>query len=142
MIEIIKIAVLSILFWQTVSCIAVIINESKGTYFAICVPAFILECFSWVYRKISLKYVQKHYCRVSVRSEKYVNELGPNIFTFYCTHKQYEKFYHKGENGYYIEFLKDGSTFKSTPFKNEYYRGQESFGGYKDFKKKFINPNK
>ena len=69
------------------------------------------------------------------------NILNP-IFTFYCTHKQYKKFYHKGENEHYIDFLKDGSTFKSTPFKNEYYRGQESFAGYKDFKEKFINPNK
>lgn len=138
--EVIKIAILSVLFWQIISCIAVLINEDKGIYFAICIPAFVLACFGWVYRKISLKYVQKHYCRVGVRSEKYTEPIP--IFTFYCTHKQYEKFYHKGENEHYIDFLKDGSTFKSTPFKNEYYRGQENFAGYKNFREKFVNPNK
>lgn len=138
MIEVIKIAILSVLFWQTISCVAIMINEDKGLYFSVCVPAFILNIIGWVCRKIALKYAQKHYCRVGVRSEKY-DEL---IFTFYCTHKQYEKFYHAGENEHYIEFLKDGSTFKSVPFKNEIYRGQESFAGYKEFKKKFVNPNK
>ena len=140
MVEVIKIAILSILFWQTISCIAIMINEDKGLYFSICVPAFILEIIGWVCRKIALKYAQKHYCRVGVRSENYAEPFP--IFIFYCTHKQYEKFYHKGENERYIEFLKDGSTFKSAPFKNEIYREQESFAGYKDFKKKFVNPNK
>ena len=138
--EIIKIAILSILFWQTISCVAIMINEDKGLYFSICVPAFILEIIGWVCRKIALKYAQKHYCRVGVRSENYVEPFP--IFIFYCTHKQYEKFYHKGENEHYIEFLKDGSTIKSAPFKNEIYREQESFAGYKEFKKKFVNPNK
>ena len=140
MIEVIKIAILSILFWQIISCIAVLINEEKGLYFSICVPVFILNIIGWIYRKIALKYAQKHYCRVGVRSETYVEPFP--IFIFYCTHKQYEKFYHKGENGYYIEFLKDGSTFKSVPYKDEIYREQESFAGYKEFKKKFVNPNK
>ncbi len=140
MVEVIKIAILSVLFWQIISCVAIMINEDKGLYFSICIPAFILEIIGWVCRKIALKYAQKHYCRVGVRSENYVEPFP--IFIFYCTHKQYEKFYHKGENERYIEFLKDGSTFKSAPFKNEIYREQESFAGYKDFKKKFVNPNK
>lgn len=140
MIEVIKIAVLSILFWQIISCIAIMVNEDKGLYFSVCVPAFILNIIGWIYRKLKLKYAQKHYCRVGVRSENYVEPFP--IFIFYCTHKQYEKFYHKGENKRYIEFLKDGSTFKSVPFKNEIYRGQESFAGHKEFKKNFVNPNK
>ena len=140
MIEVIKIVILSILFWQIISCIAIMINEDKGLYFSVCVPAFILNIIGWIYRKIKLKYAQKHLCRVAVRSEKLTGPVP--VFTFYCTHKQYERFYHKGENEHYIEFLKDGSTFKFAPFKNEIYREQESFAGYKDFKKEFINPNK
>ena len=102
MIEVIKIAVLSILFWQIISCIAVLINEDKGIYFAICIPAFLLNCFGWIYRKINLKYAQKHLCRVAVRSEKLTDPVP--IFTFYCTHKQYEKFYHKGEMSITLNF--------------------------------------
>ena len=116
------------------------VNEDKGLYFSVCVPAFILNIIGWIYRKIKLKYAQKNLCRVAVRSEKLTDPVP--IFTFYCTHKQYEKFYHKGENEHYIEFLKDGSTFKSAPFKNEIYREQESFAGYKEFRQKFVNPNK
>ena len=116
------------------------VNEDKGLYFSVCVPAFILNIIGWIYRKIELKYAQKPLCRVAVRSEKLTDPVP--IFTFYCTHKQYERFYHKGENEHYIEFLKDGSTFKFAPFKNEIYREQESFAGYKNFKEKFVNPNK
>lgn len=140
MIEVIKIVILSILFWQLLSCVAIMINEDKGLYFSVCVPAFILNIIGWIYRKIKLKYAQKHLCRVVVRSEKLTDPIP--IFTFYCTHKQYERFYHKGENEHYIDFLKDGSTFKSAPYKNEIYREQENFAGYKEFKKKFVNPNK
>lgn len=147
MIEVIKIVILSILFWQIITCIAIMINDDKGLYFSVCVPAFILNIIGWIYRKIKLKYAkiklkyaQKHLCCVAVRSEKLTGPVP--VFTFYCTHKQYERFYHKGENEHYIEFLKDGSTFKSAPFKDEIYREQERFAGYKEFKKEFVNPNK
>lgn len=43
MIEVIKIAILSILFWQLLSCIAIMVNEDKGLYFSVCVPAFIFN---------------------------------------------------------------------------------------------------
>lgn len=135
--EILKIVILSVLAWQVLSCIAITINEAKGTYFAVCIPAFICEIIGLIYRKFRVYYAKRNYILC------YLYKTGRDgksvsLWSLYCTRKQYEKFYHEGENDYYIKFYRDGSTFKSAPFKNEVYHGQESFCGYSDFKKKFV----
>ena len=117
---------IGILAWQI---IGIIIYEASGEnedalVYILCVPVLILNIIGWCYKKLRFAWCKKNLNGYIL----YWSGIS-GLSQVYMTDKQAEKLYHEGESSCYIKKYSEGRNWKSAPYKDEIYKGQEKFRG-------------
>lgn len=124
-------ALIGIVVWQVICIIVYLLSHDKDevlVWVTLFVPAVIITFLGFVYRKIHLEWCRKHLNRYAAC---YIQDEKENCNMYFYMNKAFEKrFYHEGQNNYYIKMIKSGATFKSAPNKSEIYHGEDCFQGW------------
>lgn len=126
--------IIAIFVWQSI-CVAMyftIFNESedKTLIFATALPCLLLLIISTAYRKLYFTW-----CKRNLNGYRFFftddnGNVYSNSTTYYMTDEIAETLYHRGENDKFIEKTSCGSTWKSAPYKQDIYKGEDKFRGY------------
>lgn len=121
-------ALIGVVAWQIICMIVYEVsgeNDFVLVWVGLFIPACVLSGVALIYRKLCLVWCKKHLngYRIYHKGSVYVSQI-------YMTDKQAEKLYNEGESDYYIKRFSDGATWKSVPFRQDIYKGQEKFQGF------------
>ena len=125
------IAFLGIVIWQIICTIIYYVSKQDDKVTmgaALFVPIVILSFINIVSFNIWFSWCKKHLNSYMLHCPTNGKDVG--YIVIQMTDKWANKMYRKGENGYYIEKITDGSMFKSAPNNADIYKGQARFKGF------------
>lgn len=103
--------------WQLVGlgvCLMTDQDEEKVAIAGILVPYLILSGLGVIYKKARLAYFRKNYSWCVLYRHKEAKEHS--VHGCAIRNKDIDKYFHKGENEYYIKIIRTGKDWKSAPY--------------------------
>lgn len=131
MINYFGVAFLGIVIWQIICTIIYYVskyNDEITMRVVLFVPVIIISFVNMIYFKARFSWCKKYLNSYMLHCPTNGKDVG--YIVIQMTDKWANKMYRKGENGYYIEKITDGSMFKSAPNKADIYKGQARFKGF------------
>jgi hypothetical protein len=125
--------IIAVIIYQVITLIVYLLSGEKEEALvitAILVPFGVFSLVAPLYKIIRLVYYRKNY---NFYRFCYTNKDGTKdktLGSFAAKTKDIEKFSQNENDKYYIELIRQGKDFKSAPYKNQVYKGQEHFMGW------------